>query len=326
MSFNGITISSGNVYISNGRNPSEKTNFGAETVSMIDVSSSVRLNGTTVEGTVDAGGSITATNANVDGKIDVGGSATIIQTTCRKKIETGGSIRATNSTAKSLDAGGSITVVSSKISHKVDAGGSITANRCEKLGRVDSGGSANIDECPSIESISAGGHVTLQDSTVLGDVSSGTDATVRNSKIHGTLSCPSNHLVIEDSEIDTIDLRCANSMSISAGGMSIRGGTVRFGNNVVMTNGGGSICISNGNIMLDSNTNPNNVFIDGVPLSHLQQASSSQQSKEVSGPKQILELRNCTVRNVIFEGQNGEVILSEDSTLSGNITGGKVQD
>lgn len=108
--------------------------------------------------------------------------------------------------------------------------------------------------------------------------------------------------------------------------MSIRGGTVRFGNNVVMTGGGGSICMSGGNIMLGSGTNPSSVFINGVPLSQLQQTSSTQQSKETSGPKQILELRNCTVKNVIFEGRNGEVILSGTSTLSGNITGGKVKD
>ena len=65
------------------------------------------------------------------------------------------------------------------------------------------------------------------------------------------------------------------------------------------------------------------MFVNGVPLSWLQQKSFSEETKDSSRPRQTLELRGCMVKNVIFEGGNGEVILSDGSTLTGNITGGK---
>ncbi len=320
MNFNGITISSGGIYISSGSGSSEKTNYGNETVSNINVSSSLRLNGTTVNGKVNAGGSITATNATVE-KMNAGGSTTITDTTCRGTVNTGGSITSTHSIAEALSAGGSVTVVSSKILNKVSAGGSVTANRCEQLGRVSAGGSVDISECPDVNSVSASNHVTLQQSKVQGDVSSGSEVTIANSMIGGTLSCCSNRLVIEESTIDTIDLRCSGGMSIRSGGISFGGGNF---SNVVVS--GGSFSMSGGRIMIGSGTDTSNVFINGVPLSQLQAQKSSGSEKKESGPKQVLELRNCTVKNIIFEGGNGEVILSGNSELAGSITGGKVKD
>lgn len=189
------------------------------------------------------------------------------------------------------------------------------------MGVVKAGGSADLDECPNIQSISAGNHVTLRQSAVQGNVSSGSDVTVENSKIDGTLTCSSNHLVIEGSQIDTIDLRCAGA-SIHSSGISFGNNVVSMGN--VFVSGGSSISMSGGNIMIGSGTRSNNVFINGVPLSKLQsQNQSSSASNDVT--KQVLELRNCTVRNIIFEGGKGEVILSGTSSVLGDITGGQVR-
>ncbi len=240
-----------------------------------------------------------ATNANV-GSIVAGGSISISNTISQGKVDAGGSIKANNSSAKTLDAGGSITVISSKVLNKTDAGGSITANRCEQLGSVKAGGSVDIDECPNISSISAGGHITLNRSKITENVSGGGNATVTYSQIAGRLTCSSNHLIIEGSEIDTIDLRCSGSGNIS-------------------------ISMIGGNIMIGSGTNRNNVFIDGVPLSQLQANKSATTEKKEIGPKQVLELKNSTVKNVIFEGGNGEIILIGDS-IAPTITGGKIKE
>lgn len=61
------------------------------------------------------------------------------------------------------------------------------------------------------------------------------------------------------------------------------------------------------------------VTINGVVVSNLQ----AQQGQE--DVPQILELRNCKVRNIIFEGKKGEVVLIGDSQVTGTITGGKVR-
>jgi len=93
--------------------------------------------------------------------------------------------------------------------------------------------------------------------------------TIVNSTIGGTLFCYSNRLVIEGSTIDTIDLRCSGGVSIRSGGISLLGVT-------------------------------NNVFINGVSLSQLQAQKSFNSEKKDGSPKQILELRNCTIKNIIF--------------------------
>ena len=149
----------------------------------------------------------------------------------------------------------------------------------------------------------------------------GGDATVENSKVGGTLTCASNHLVIEGSEIDTIDLRCSGGF----GGISIRTGGISIGSGNF---GSSSVSIGNGffgSISIGGGTNPNNIFIDGVPLSQLQAKQPSSAGKKEAGPRQILELRNSKVKNVIFEGGNGEVVFSGNSSLTGSITGAKVR-
>ncbi len=304
------------VVTSGGRG--EKSDFGRETVPQVDCSGSVRLNGTTVTGKVDAGGSINAVGANV-GKLDAGGSINLTETTCHGKVDAGGSINATNSQAKMLDAGGSVTVVGSKISHGLDAGGSVTANRCEQIGTVKAGGSANLDECPSVRSVSTGSHATIRDTTVLEDVSAGSDATIRNSKIGRTLSCSSNHLVIEGSEIDTIDLHSAMGVSITSGGMSFGRGGVFMGGGSVVVSGGASVS------MVSIGGRTTSVMIDGVPLDRILAARTSATASD-AGEKQVIELRNSKVRNIIFEGGRGEVILSGESSVTGSIAGGKIKE
>lgn len=121
-------------------------------------------------------------------------------------VNTGGSVTAKNAKLPSINAGGSITLNNCQITHEINAGGSITASHCKLLGVISAGGLVNIDECPNVLSISSGNHISLHESTVQENVSAGHDVEIKNSTIKGILSCVSNYLVIENSQIDTIDL------------------------------------------------------------------------------------------------------------------------
>lgn len=259
-----------------GMGGSEKSNYGKETVDEdIDVSGSLRLNGTTVHGTVDAGGSINAVNAQV------------------QKLDAGGSINITRSLFQSLGAGGSITIVESQGKGKADAGGSITANRCKVLGPVKAGGSANLDDCESVQSVIASS-VSLTNTNVVKDVSA-SEIEINNSKIGGKLTCAGERMVISSSTIDTIIVKSRTVM----------------GKNSFMVVNNGSVSMFSGS---------GNVIINGVPLS-----SAVQQAAQAPTTKQVLELQEgCQVRNIVFEGGKGEVVLKGKSLISGSVTGGKV--
>jgi len=297
-----------------GHQKKEKSTFGKETVSNIDHSSNVHLSGTTVQGKINAAGNVIAIEALV-GEINAGGKATLNTTTCDGRIFVGGSIVTNYSQLVAANAGGSITAISSKILDMLNAGGSITATRCRQLGSVRAGGFADLVECPDVYSVFAGGHITLDHVKVSQNVSTGGNASVKNSKIGGRLSCTSNHLVVENSEIDTIDLRCSGVFSIRTNGVTI----MNRGVNVI--NAG-----TFQNIVIDGNSDQ--VFINGVPLSQLKSTLSSLpagKENEAGLKPQILELRNCTVKNVIFEGGKGEVILFGNSIVLGAISGGKIK-
>lgn len=272
----------------------EQRDYGHETVANIKSNSSVNLNATTVRNSVQAGGSIHANGANVTGLMNAGGSIHATDTNAHA-INAGGSASLVNCNIVQVNAGGSTTATRCPSLGDISAGGNITANQCQSVGNVHAGGSASLVECPNILSV-AGDRLTLHSSTVQGDVISGTDVSIKNVNIHGTLTCSSNHQIIEGSTIDTIVLRRPNIMPFGA-----RGHSMVFGGGVSMVQIG------------------NETFINGIPISQLH-ARSARENAVQEQPKQILELRNCTVRNVIFEGGNGELITLE-SVVTGDVTG-----
>jgi hypothetical protein len=141
---------------------------------------------------------------------------------------------------------------------------SITATKCASLGDLSAGEIICLNECPIAQSLQAGRNITIHQSKVLGDVSAGSDVQIEDSTVEETLSCYSNYLVLNESQISAIELKCIK-----------------------------------------------NFFTDLF-----------RSKKETS---QILELHNCTVHDITFEGGNGEVILFGKSTVTGTITGGKIQ-
>jgi hypothetical protein len=336
-----------------GYGAGEKSNFGKETVPSINCSSSVNLTGTTVQGQTYSAGSITAIDAHLR-SVNAGGSINLTRCNASEHVDAGGTLYVIQSTAKSLHAGGILTLVESTCVGKSHAGGDVNANRCNQLGEVSTGGSVNISDCPSVNSVSASGHATLSNSKVVGNVDSSSTAAVSNSEIGGTLFCCTDKLVIEDSTIDTIHVRFSQTFTFGDNTGSKYnfvfkgGGAFAMGNGAtasyssggnagskynIVCNGGNACVIGDGakiqNVQMFTGQNGSEMIIDGVPLEEYaarqkkQEPSSAEPTK---GPKQIIELRgNSKVKNIIFEGKNGEVVCHDSSALSGAITGGIIK-
>ncbi len=291
--------------------------YGNETISSIDCKGNVELNGTTVNGNAAAGGNLRAVNTTVN-SIDAGGSISSID--CKGNVElngttvngnaaaggnlravnatvnsidAGGSLTADNSSAKSLRAGGSITVSNSKVQGNVHAGGSIEGKDNSELGDINADGSVDLSYC-TINSVISKSKIDLIESHVKGDLSFIKEATIKNSTIHGTLTGTTNHLIIEDSKINAINLKY-------------------FHHNPIRKNGSRDIVVHNHTVYKNSDGMET---VNGVPLKQFQAQNNS-------GTQQTLELRNCTVGNVNFEGNDGKIIL-KDSKITGQISGGKV--
>lgn len=256
-----------------------ETNYGKEVVvSDINCSGNLRLNETTVEGSIHSDQSIRADHASLS-----------------KAVTAGNNIDINDTIAASLN-GEDIIAVESEISGAITAGGSVTANRCKILGVINAEHSVSLDECPIVQSISTGASVTLLQSIVQGNVSAQGTATINGSTISDKLTCRSNKITIEGSNIDTIHLLCSTE--------NVFGGSVSFhAPGALLINS--SIQVSGGNLYI-GNTR--------------QRKNPSQENQE-----QVLVLRNCTVRNIIFEGGNGQVTLEGESILKGNITGGTIR-
>jgi hypothetical protein len=319
MSFDIQALSGGGSSITSGNTGNAQSHFGRKIVSDIDCSGSVYLDRTIVREAVKAKENITATGAQVR-KMNAGGNITATSSECPGQICADGSITITATHAGGLEAGGNIIAVDSPICSQVSAGDSITANRCRQLGAVKAiEGSVDLDECPSVCSVSAKGQITLRQTNVQGDVFTVGNAVIDRAKVGGALTCASNRLVIEDSDIDTVNLRCSCGIIIGPEDISIQGGGISMGN----------VFIDNGSVMIGNiSGNSDNIFINGVALSRLQeqQAPSIEAEKQEAKSTQTLVLRNTKVKNVIFEGRNGEVVLFGDSHVTGHITGGKIKD
>ncbi len=122
-----------------------------------------------------------------------------------------------------------------------------------------------------------------------GDVFSYNERKIKNSTVGGTLTAQSNLLVIEDSIINKINLKYLHNNSSN------------HGPRIIITGA------RNGK-----------VTVNAVPLKEFQVQNNS-------GTRQILELRNCTVGNVNFEGGDGEIILKGNSKITGHVSGGKIK-
>lgn len=262
-----------------------KSNYGSETVSGINCDSHVNLNGTTVQGNIKVDGYLTGTNAKI----------------------------------KNLEVGGFVTLTNSNISDWVTIGGYFIASKCNILGAVTVGSHAEINDC-TLTSLTAGSKVEINHSTI-------TD----------TLTCTSNNLILTASEINTIILKGANCANAVFGGgkYMIQASHIdAIGDNATVIHNypsGRSFGASKYNIqcsnigVIGNNTQVVNTshgtFINGLPSEEYKR-QNAYQAPQVS--KQMIELRDCQVQNIIFDGK-GEVVLVGTSKLTGSITNGKIK-
>ena len=185
---------SGNIIIPT-MNDSREISYGQQTVSKINYIGSAILDGTSVTGRVLVTENITATNAIFSSTLSAGGSATITSSDCRQEVRVDGDITATDSSTEILLAK------------------NITGIKCTKLGTIRAEEDIEVEDCLNIWSVSAGNYITLCRSTVQENVTAQKGVSIENSVIGGTLTCSSNFLVIEGSNIDTINLRYSNEIS-----------------------------------------------------------------------------------------------------------------
>lgn len=195
---------------------------------------------------------------------------------------------------------GSLTATRSSIG-SIETKGSLIANECKSLGNVRVGGIASCSDCVAV-TITAQ-QVTLNRTRVETNVSVSGQATIRGSSIEGRLTCASNHQVISKSNIGTISLKLAlNADGRISSPSSESVGMAGFGP----------------------------LTVDGMSRKILTEQKSGpgekkEKDKGIEKEKQILELIDCNVQKIIFDGGDGEVILKGSSQVdSGEITGGKI--
>lgn len=244
-----------------GISAAEKLMFEKETLSSINQSQDVTLNETTVTGSVNVGGSFSGSNCEIQGSISAGKNVTLWRSSVLRETSAGKDIVVTKcETLESLSAGKDVTLLESNVRIEASAGKDLTAAKCESLGSLSAGKAIYIKSCPKVQSLFAGKNVVLHQSRILGDVSAGCDVNVEDSQIEGKLTCLSNHLILNGSQMSVIELKCVTDVFVKKEGL-----------------------------------------------------------------RQVLELSNCTVKDIIFEGNNGEVVLLGNSTVTGTIVGGKIR-
>ncbi len=163
----------------------------------------------------------------------------------------------------------------------------------------------NLTELSKTDIVNTGGSVTAKDAKV-SFINAGGSIIATNT-IAKTLNAGGSF---------TAD-QCALLGAIAAGG-SI---DVSKCPNILSISAGGSIKIKDSNISDKLACSSNYLTLEGSNIEKIDMQSSSKNKKE----PQILELRKCKVRDIFFESDHGEVILLDQSSVAGTVTGGKIR-
>ena len=170
----------------------------------------------------------------------------------------------------------------------VNTGESVTAKNA-KVSYINAGGSI-IATNTIAKTLNAGGSITLDHCQITNMINTGGSFTADQCDLLGAITAGG-----------AADIsKCPSILSISAGG---------------------SVKIKDSNISGKLACSSNYLTLEGSKIDIIDINCSSKNKKE----PQILELRNCKVRDIFFESGLGEVILLDQSSVSGSITGGKIQ-
>ena len=272
-------------FISGGLHP--ESFFKKEEVQSVNSISDVSLRSIKVLGEVNTARRCTAIDVELRGRVNVGRDFTLMGSKCYKDIGSDENIFVSRSIVKNVEASKNITAIGSKILGTVSAGEKVVASRCSRVEGI-LGCSAVVDNCFSIDFILVNDELSLSLSSVKGSVTC-SSAFVQDSSIGRALTCSSNYLVVESSQIDTICLRGKEKKDL------------------------GYEFPVFGDMYLMDNSDRDNIFHNGKPLSQTSQRKC-----------QVLELRDCSVNNIIFESGDGEVIIDYKSRIKGVVIGGRV--
>jgi len=173
--------------------------------------------------------------------------------------------------------GGSATLNASTIGGDVCVGASVSLNDVVVTGNVSSGSTLSATSSTIHGNIFAKETLSLEDTVVDGDVASLQSVRIKESCIRRKLTCSSNHIVIINSDIDTIILHPIVTPAL-----------------------------------LDKITTILQGFAFASP--YAVEALEAPPSPGTPIVRQIVELNNSHVRKILFKGKNGQVKLLGDST------------
>ena len=308
-----------------GRDDNLKT-FNNCTVESIDSHGSVSMQSATVHQGVDSGGSINATGSTAK-KLDAAWDITLDKSKIARKVDCGDSIIAFDSSAKKFDARQKITAHNTN-AESFHAGHSITINHAtDTIEKIDAGGPAFIHDCKSINTIKAlnvdvsgcesirsiqsSGEVIINNSTVIENVRSPAKVTVTDSTIQGTLTTYSIFSQVKNSNVAKIFFK-----SIPSYDMAFRHNIALVDNTDDSNPNKSYTRFSSGNDMTYINSDPLTAII------HPKQSIRTEYDETFV--KQTLELDGSTVSDVIFESENGKIMLKNGAKITGHIVGGTI--
>lgn len=235
----------------------------------------------------------------------------IENTTVEKTVLAGNGIIGLKTSAKKLKAGGNIFLVNCTIENKLTAKGSITVNGSTQLGKIKASGSVALNTCSNVQSVTCN-HVSLINSTIHGDVTAKNVSTIENTLIFGKLTCSSKNLHLKKSSIETIVVHCFEGLKFNSEScrISIEKKDLIFK--------GFSLAAETHNVLVDVFASPEQIFINGIPL-NLVLSETTDKKKE-----QTITLEDSNVKQIIFEGCNGQVVLKGERSSFESITGNQV--
>lgn len=308
-----------------GRDDNPKT-FNSCTVDSIDSHGNVLLQSATVHQGVDSGGFISATGSTAK-KLDAAWNITLQKTEIAKKVDSGNSIIAYHSSAKKFDARHTITANDTN-AESFHAGHSITINHAtDTIEKIDAGGPAFIHDCKSINTIKAlnvdvsgcesirriqsSGEVIINNSTVIENVRSPAKVTVVDSTIQGTLTTYSIFSQVKNSNVAKIFFKSIPSYDMA------------FRHNIALVDNTDD---SNPNKSYTRFSSRNDMaYINSDPLTAIIYPKQSIRTEDdETFVKQTLELDGSTVSDVIFESENGKIMLKNGAKITGKIVGGTI--
>lgn len=186
-----------------------------------------------------------------------------------------------------IDESGDVNLIETSVSNGVKAGGGIKATNSDSP-TLDAEGSITIETTSVFQRVQAGGSIEARECNVLGNVQVDGSAKFYDCPVIHSITA-GGHVLLQNSFV-LLDVTTSDQATV-----------------IDTTIKGKLSCVAERMIIENSKLST----IDTIEMKILSK-----------GCKQTLELKDCVVKNVIFEGGSGEVVLEGESGVIGGIIGG----